>query len=293
VQCWDEDIKYHIERQGISRATRKLKCYWPNVPNLVNALLPQTIIAAPGTLGGIGQWPDPYACPQIQSLLLSTVDIEGIPNQTGLSNYQFANIQGGQTNQIGFTTAQLTFIYESQRFQAFDSGEFSLDYSAEKIRLPGHIPMFSFTANDTVGGSTVIDPADSPPFDLWVMSIEWTLRYQPSIAATAVVTAGNAPVNSVAFTFTFAGQSLTFAAGYLKFMGARTRYGPVAGGSPMWRTTYRFKYRPIQWNSAINPYTWTTGGNVQYGTVYFGGTNTTLYGTSDLSTLLGSVLGPV
>lgn len=277
IQCWDEGTEEHFNRFGVGRAVRKIRCGWNNSAILINAIFQPGI---PPTLTGSYVFPNSY--PRVPSWLLSGVEIKGRAGTTGLGFLTYPDPVSGEIPLVAYAEAEMDFIYESQRFDATDSGELEADLDTEVIRPPGYSPSFSFMSNDT-GATMTVPPEDTPGIRLIVLGFDYVLRYQTTQFLNAAIAAAQSPVNSTTTTLGRAGQSLSIPAGYLLYQGMRTRYSPVGTGANGWRVSHRFKYRSQPWNCAINT---LDPKSVTWATVYYTGSTNMIYPTSDLNVLL-------
>jgi hypothetical protein len=282
IQCWDAGTSESFTRTGRSRASRSLICLWGDRVALINSVLSITATEDVGIFEGIAAFNQPFAYPQAPWLLLEDVKCKGIPGETGLSNLTLAALDGSNVSLVAYKYAAVTFEYASQDYPIQDTGSLSLDFGIETISAPRSAAAFSYTSSSPTGDDpNDVPPEDSPPLRETVVTLVRTRKNLTALPTDAIVAAAQAPVNSLPFTMvnTPPLPPSQAAPGTVKFEGVSTHYRTVAGGAAMWDASFRFVYRASGWNSIYRP-------GQGYVPIYFKGTDTQYYATSDLNQLL-------
>ena len=284
VTVWDAGIKGHMVRAGRSEIRRTLFCKWTDLATLYNAVMPQGFVNAVVGADGYG-YPQPFGCPLAPGTYIMDFDFEGIEN-FGLATLNYLDPYGNPIVLVAYATAKVELTYRNPEFpsQSTDGTDIELDFSHERIRVPGSAPAFSFTSNDTTG-TGYIDPDDAPPLEYTIIGIDIIRRYQPSLPLSTIVAAAAAPVNSTTFNVSSAGQTESFAAGLIKYQGTKSSFSTTGNNANQWKITHRFKYRQYGWNTALdcNPQDTNYG---TWQTLYYVKSTNSLYATSDLNVLL-------
>jgi len=229
VQVWDEGTKEQFVRSSPSSAIRTLVCTWTDRVALINALRGSVVQESPYLV----EYVAPSAYPDAPWLFVDTIEVEGIPGESGLSV--------GPNGLVGYKYARIRVIYKSLPYQeGIETGVFSVDYGAEWFTLSGSTASLKFS--DGSGGDVATD--QNPALRITTITFRQTRNNLPSIPVGQIIAATNT-VNSAPFQGA--------AAGTVKFDGAASQRRLFSNGTPGWDMTYAFTYRSVGWNVAYDP----------------------------------------
>jgi hypothetical protein len=229
IQVWDEGTKEQFVRSTTSSATRTLVCAWTDRVALINLLRGAVLQQSPSVL----QFTPPAAYPDAPWLFVDTIDVEGIPGETGL------NV--GVNGLVGYKYARIRVTYRSLSYaEGTETGAFSVDFGSEWLTLSSATPSLKFTDGSAEDVSTDLNPS----LRITTIAFRQARNNLPSIPVPLIVSATDT-VNSSSFQGADAGK--------VKFDGASSQRRIFSNGSPGWDMTYAFTYRSVGWNVAYDP----------------------------------------
>ncbi|MDP9175543.1 MAG: hypothetical protein M3O30_17005 [Planctomycetota bacterium] len=229
ITVWDEGAKEQYARTTTSSATRTLVCAWADRAALINALRGAVLQQTPNVV----QYTPPAAYPDAPWLFVDTVDVEGIPGETGLSV--------APTGLVAYKYARIRIIYRSLPYQeGSETGVLSVDYGSEWFTLSNATPSLKFTDGAAEDVTTDLNPA----LRITTIAFRQTRNNLPAIPVAQIVAATDT-VNQ--------GPFQGAPAGTVKFDGASSQRRLFSNGSPGWDMTYAFTYRSVGWNVAYDP----------------------------------------
>jgi hypothetical protein len=229
IQVWDEGTREQFVRASTSSATRTLVCAWNDRVALINVLRGNVLQESPAVV----QYSPPAAYPDAPWLFVDTIDVEGIPGESGLSV--------GTNGLVAYKYARIRVTYRSLPYlEGTETGVLSVDYGSEWFTLSNSRPSLKFSDGSGEDVSTDLNPS----LRITTVAFRQTRNNLPSIPVNQIVAATDT-VNQSSFQGA--------APGTVKFDGAASQRRLFSNGSPGWDLTYAFTYRPVGWNVAYDP----------------------------------------